>query len=236
MSKPPQEPTMQLPLDLPLEASARREDLIESPANSNRCRYDRCMAGLAGQSGRSGPVRLARANRTCPSVWISAAGGTVCPMTNLTDHLEELQNCLQSGGNVLLEDAGAGFIDEDCTVSSSEFCTGSWMPLPDYITVLAAGMERAIAGSSFTIARSEQVVELLEPDDLLLKQVMVKLLADRQLMVDEKIYRTTALLRMERSLETAARLVAEVDAEALSRKTPISRSIAAQVLARMGME
>jgi len=223
---------MQLPLDLQLEASAMREDLIESPANSTAVAmidawpdWPGSLAVLAGPVG-SGKSHLS-------SVWISAAGGTACPMSNLSDHLEELQNCLQSGGNILLEDAGAGIIDETalfhllnsvreagchCLITSRSWPLEWNVQLPDLLSRL----------------RAAQVVELLEPDDLLLKQVMVKLFADRQLMVDEKIIDYCAL-RMERSLETAACLVAEVDAEALSRKTPISRSIAAQVLARMGM-
>ena len=89
MSKPPQEPTIQLPLELPMEASARREDLIESPANSTAVAmidawpdWPGSLAVLAGPVG-SGKSHLS-------SVWISAAGGIVCPMTDLSDHLEDL--------------------------------------------------------------------------------------------------------------------------------------------------
>ena len=79
-----------------------------------------------------------------------------------------------------------------------------------------------------------QLVELDEPDDSLLKQVMVKLFADRQLQVDPGLV-DFCVLRMERSLEFAANLVDRIDRIALARKKTISRKIATQALSELGM-
>lgn len=72
-------------------------------------------------------------------------------------------------------------------------------------------------------------VELEPPDDELLRAVLVKLFADRQLRVDEKVI-AYLLPRMERSLSAAQRLVAALDAAALRERRNITRQLAAKVL------
>lgn len=79
--------------------------------------------------------------------------------------------------------------------------------------------------------RASPVVELGLPDDALLRGVLVKHFADRQLGVDEAVI-SYALARMERSLDAARRLVAEIDARALAEKAEVTRSFVAKVLAR----
>ena len=77
--------------------------------------------------------------------------------------------------------------------------------------------------------KSATVVEIGEPDDEMLAQVIVKLFADRQIAVDE---RTVSFLvtRMERSLDAAQQAVARMDELALSRRGPITRALAGEVL------
>jgi chromosomal replication initiation ATPase DnaA len=70
------------------------------------------------------------------------------------------------------------------------------------------------------------------PDDSLLRQVLVKLFADRQLLVDRAVI-DYLLKRMERSLEAARLLVEEIDREALVENRRISRALAAQVHERL---
>lgn len=71
------------------------------------------------------------------------------------------------------------------------------------------------------------------PDDALLRVVLVKLFADRQLAVDPQVI-AYLLLRMERSMEAARRLVAEVDRQALMLKRGVSRAVAAAALESLG--
>ena len=75
-------------------------------------------------------------------------------------------------------------------------------------------------------------VELESPDDMLLRAVLVKLFADRQLRVDEKVI-AYLLPRMERSLSAARRLVAALDDAALEERRNITRQLAAKVLEEM---
>ena len=67
------------------------------------------------------------------------------------------------------------------------------------------------------------------PDDALLKTVMLKHFADRQLAIDPKVLDFLAL-RVERSLAAAAVAVAAVDRAALGSGRKISRQLVAEVL------
>lgn len=71
------------------------------------------------------------------------------------------------------------------------------------------------------------------PDDGLLRVVLVKLFADRQLAVDPQIV-AYLLLRMERSMDAARGLVAEVDRQALMLKRGVTRAVAAAALDKLG--
>ncbi len=77
--------------------------------------------------------------------------------------------------------------------------------------------------------RAIPVVELNAPDDALLRAVLVKLFADRQLAVDESLigYLVT---RVERSFAGARAAVEELDREALRQKRPVTRTLAAETL------
>jgi chromosomal replication initiation ATPase DnaA len=73
------------------------------------------------------------------------------------------------------------------------------------------------------------VVALAPPDDALLRAVIVKLFADRQLAVDEGLvsYLTS---RVERSFADARAVVEQLDREALRLKRPVTRALASDVL------
>lgn len=73
-------------------------------------------------------------------------------------------------------------------------------------------------------------VELHEPDDALLKTVLVKLFADRQLVPDPTVIAFLSR-RMERSVAAAADIVEALDREALVEKRAVTRAMAARLLA-----
>jgi chromosomal replication initiation ATPase DnaA len=77
--------------------------------------------------------------------------------------------------------------------------------------------------------KAATVVEIGEPDEDLLAQVIIKLFADRQLNIDDKLV-GYIVARMERSLEAAQRIVDQLDRLALARGARITRSLAAEVL------
>jgi chromosomal replication initiation ATPase DnaA len=81
--------------------------------------------------------------------------------------------------------------------------------------------------------KAATVVEIGEPDEELLAQVIVKLFADRQLYIDDKLV-SYIVTRMERSLGSAQTIVERLDRLALGRGTRITRQLAAEVLNEVG--
>lgn len=77
--------------------------------------------------------------------------------------------------------------------------------------------------------RAIPLVSLSAPDDALLRALLVKLFADRQLAVDQTLIGYIAT-RIERSFAAARAAVEELDREALRLKRPVTRALAADTL------
>lgn len=80
--------------------------------------------------------------------------------------------------------------------------------------------------------RSLPVVRISEPDDALLRGVLVKLFADRQLAVEPRVIAHLAR-HVDRSLAAVNSVVAEVDRLALTSHRRVTRTLAAEALARI---
>lgn len=76
--------------------------------------------------------------------------------------------------------------------------------------------------------RALPVVALAPPDDALLRAVIVKLWADRQIAVDEALVSYVAN-RIERSFAAARAAVIALDREALRQQRPVTRALAAEL-------
>jgi chromosomal replication initiation ATPase DnaA len=76
--------------------------------------------------------------------------------------------------------------------------------------------------------RAIPTLRLGPPDEPLLRAVLVKLFADRQLQVDEGLV-SFLLGRIERSIPAAKSAVARLDAEALRLRRPVNRTLAAEL-------
>jgi chromosomal replication initiation ATPase DnaA len=77
--------------------------------------------------------------------------------------------------------------------------------------------------------RAVPVVTLAAPDDAMLRAVLVKLFADRQIAVDEALI-SYLIVRIERSFAAARAVVATLDREALRRQRPVTRALAGEIL------
>jgi chromosomal replication initiation ATPase DnaA len=80
--------------------------------------------------------------------------------------------------------------------------------------------------------RLAPVAAIGPPDDDLMRAVLVKLLIERQLVVDTRVVSYIAM-RLERSLDTARSFVEALDREALARQSRVTRAIAGDVLMSM---
>ncbi len=79
--------------------------------------------------------------------------------------------------------------------------------------------------------RAVPVVTLAAPDDAMLRAVLVKLFADRQIAVDEALI-SYLVVRIERSFAAARAIVATLDREALRRQRPVTRALAGEISGR----
>lgn len=77
-----------------------------------------------------------------------------------------------------------------------------------------------------------RVTEIGAPDEALIRTVMLKQFADRQLDIDPKVLELMAL-HVDRSLQAAAAAVAAVDRAALAKGRKISRQLVNEVLANV---
>ena len=213
----------QIPLELPLEASSAREDLITGPSNRLAVALiDRWpdwpsnTVILAGPVG-SGKSHLAR-------IWAERSGASILDAAAIPQAGE----LPFPGRCAVVEDAGHGRIDEEGLFHL-------------YNTVRAHGGSLLLTSREFpaawqiTIAdlasriRSAHVVELAEPDDALLSAVITKLFSDRQMEVPPALV-SYLVARMERSLGVAAEIVSWLDREALARRARVTRALAAEAL------
>ncbi len=214
----------QLPLDLPVAERRGREDWIVSTANAEATALiDRWpdwpseVVLLIGPTG-SGKSHLSR-------LFAEASGALIVPAGDLADGDP---TALAARGAVVLEDVGAG-VDETALfhllnavrqagarlLLTAETPPIAWgLALPDLISRLRAATPVALA----------------EPDDALLEALLAKLFADRQTVVDPALLGWLAR-RVERSFAAARALVAALDRAALAAKSPVTRGLAARVLA-----
>jgi chromosomal replication initiation ATPase DnaA len=79
--------------------------------------------------------------------------------------------------------------------------------------------------------RALPLIEIAPPDPALLRAVLVKHFADRQLAVEPHVIAHLALY-MEQSMAAAAAIAAELDRAAMASHRRITRGLAAQILAR----
>ncbi len=77
------------------------------------------------------------------------------------------------------------------------------------------------------------LVTILPPDDAVLRAVLVKLFADRQLSVEPPVI-DYVMLRMERSLGAARAVVAEIDRLSLSLQRSVTRQVASSAMKSLG--
>jgi chromosomal replication initiation ATPase DnaA len=214
----------QLALALEHAESFAREDFLSGPSNAAAAAlieawpdWPTAAVVLVGPEG-SGKSHLA-------AIWAADAGARFLAARALAD--ADLPATLATGA-VVVEDLAAGAFDERALFHLLNLGREQ----AAYILITA---RTAPAGWSFAIRdlgsrlKALPAVELTAPDDLLLRAVLVKLFADRQLDVDEGLVGYVAL-RIERSFAGARAAVARLDAEAMRQKRPLTKALAADIL------
>jgi chromosomal replication initiation ATPase DnaA len=213
----------QLALALDHAESRAREDFLEGPSNAAALAlvdhwpdWPHSAVALVGPRG-SGKSHLA-------AIWASQSGARFLSGRAL----ESLAvPAALATGALVVEDIAANDVDDRAlfhllnlareerahVLLTSETAPSTWtFELPDLVSRL----------------RALPAVTLDAPDDRLLRAVLVKLFADRQLAVDEALV-SYLMSRMERSFSAARAAVERLDREALRRGRPVNRALAADL-------
>lgn len=222
--------TRQLAFQLPLREARGREDFFVSPANALALAALDGWAGwpgrkavLTGQPG-SGKSHLAQ-------VWATTTGAGVVAAPDLP--AQDLPGL--AAGAVVVEDADR--IGGDARAEAALFHLHNLLAAAAQpLLVTAATPPRDWDLQLPDLASRMQaatVIRLQPPDDTLLRAVLAKQFADRQLHVAPHVVEWLAA-RMTRSLAAARTVVADLDARALAEGRPVTRQMAADWLARDG--
>ena len=222
MSKPPV--PRQLALALDHAESHAREDFLEGPTNAAALAlverwpdWPSKMMVLLGPEG-SGKSHLA-------AIWADAAGARFLSARALSTALPPVA---LATGALVVEDIAAGEFDERALFHLLNLAREDRAFLLLTARTAPAGWTLTVPDLASRL-KSLPLVSLEAPDDALLRGVMIKLFADRQLTVDESLISFLAN-RIERSVTTARAVVAELDREAMRRQRPLTRALAAEIL------
>ena len=216
--------SLQLVLALGHAESFAREDFIAGPSNAAALALiDRWpdwpgrIIALVGEEG-AGKSHLAEA-------WGEKSGARFLAGRLLDD--ADLPAALSTGA-LVIEDLTPPWFDEVTLFhllnlaqqqGADVLLTTRWPPalwpvsLPDLSSRL----------------RALPVVSVAPPDERLLRALMLKLAADRQIELDDNVV-NFLLARIERSCSGVREAIAQLDREALRQKRPVSRALAAELL------
>ncbi|PWL18270.1 hypothetical protein DKP76_10600 [Falsochrobactrum shanghaiense] len=222
----------QIPLNLEHQPAYHRDDLIVTASNHTAVELiDRWpnwltpVAVLAGPTG-AGKTHLAE-------IWRATTGALLLDPKSITQEAV----AIAAERPILIDNIGDEPFDETGLfhLINSVRLNAAQGPGP---SLLMTSRHRPI---NWNVAlpdlasrlKAATVVEIAEPDDLLLSGVVYKLFADRQVSVEPHVV-SYLVSRMERSLLSAIRLVERLDRAALEQKTRITRTLAAHVLSKTG--
>src|SRR5262249_40312980 len=218
----------QLAFPLDHAASYAREDFLSGPSNA---------AALAlVETWPDWPARAAVLTRPAgagqshlAAIWAARSGGRFLTGGSLTETV--LPDALATHA-LLVEDLAPGEFDERALFHLINLAREEAAYLLFPTASPPAGWAVAIPDLASRL-KALPVVTLAPPDDALLRAVLVKLFADRQLAVDEALV-GYVVTRIERTFQAARAVVARLDQAAIERKRPLTRALTAEGLREGG--
>jgi chromosomal replication initiation ATPase DnaA len=213
----------QLVLALDHAISFAREDFLEGPSNAKALALierwpdwpDR-LAVLVGPEG-SGKSHLA-------AIWAQMTGARILSAKLLGE--TDLPHAFATGA-LVVEDLELEGLNERALFHLINMAREQQVDVLLTARTAPAGFDVRIRDLHSRL-RVLPVVALDAPDDALLRMLIVKLAADRQLAVDEALVNYLAN-RIERSFASVRAAIALLDEEALRQHRPVTRALAAEL-------
>ena len=213
----------QLVLALDHGESFAREDFLAGPTNETALAlierwpdWPSSVMALVGPEA-SGKSHLA-------SIWAEISGARILSASLLSG--ADVPMALATGA-LVVEDLAAQDLDERALFhllnlareeSAFVLVTGRASPASFAVTIPDLGSR----------LRALPIVSLAAPDEALLRALLVKLAADRQLVLDDALI-SFLINRIERSVAAAREAVARLDREAMRLRRPVTRALAAEI-------
>jgi chromosomal replication initiation ATPase DnaA len=214
----------QLTFDLPHRAALGAEDFLVSDCNVAVVKlvdawpdWQAPVQLLIGPPA-SGKTHLVR-------VWQGRSGAVALDPAHLGIALLDR---LVSGSSIVVEDADRAGYDEKTLFHLLNLAREKRLFVLLTARVSPNRWDTSLADLTSRLS-AVPVTEIGTPDEALLRTVMLKQFADRQLDIDPKVLAFLAL-RIDRSLEAAAAAVEAVDRAALRSGRKISRQLVAEAL------
>jgi chromosomal replication initiation ATPase DnaA len=218
-------PPRQLALALPHADSFGREDFLPGPSNEAALTlieswpdWPARVVAVVGPEG-SGKSHLA-------AIWAANAGARFLAGRALG--LSQVPTALATGA-LVVEDVGER-PDERALFHLLNLAREDGAYVLFTARTAPAAWNIGLADLASRLRAVPSVI-LSPPDDALLRALLVKLFADRQVLVDEALL-TYLSTRLERSFAAAGAAVDLLDHEALRRRRPITRALAAELFER----
>jgi chromosomal replication initiation ATPase DnaA len=213
----------QLALALDHPVSFAREDFLSGPSNLAAFAlierwpdWPGRIVALVGPEG-SGKSHLA-------AIWAEAAGARVLSAKLLS--VTDVPSALATGA-LVVEDLEATGLDEQALFHLINLAREE----DAYVLLtgrLAVGSFPVTIRDLASRLRAVPTVMLTPPDDALLRSLLIKLAADRQLALDEPLV-NYLVNRIERSFAAARAAVQKLDDEAMRQHRPVTRALAAEL-------
>ena len=218
------ETTAQIPFDLPISSRLGRDDFLSAPANQAALmmieewpNWPNRTLGIYGPPG-SGKSHLL-------AIWAQRSQAQIFPSSALPSLEELLQRNPSAIGIDDIDQLGdetalfhlLNFANEHqafVVMTARRLLRSDEVTLPDLLSRLRLALS----------------LEIDAPDEALVRAVLEKLFKDRQLIVDAPAL-DYATLRLDRSLEAVRAFVAAIDRAALAQGRPVTRALAAEILA-----
>ncbi len=219
--------TGQLSIPLGHAVSLKREDFFVSESNAVAAALiDSWPDWPANAVVLCGPAGVGKSHLA--QAWADRAGANIKSANGL---MEADVPDLVAQGAVLVEDVDQGLASENALFHLINLVREQNAYLLLTGRALPSAWNFALPDLNSRL-RAMSIGEIVEPDEQLLKAVLAKLFADRQLRVDAVVI-NYMVLRMPRSMRAARDLVIDVDAAALARGRAVTQAVARDCLEKL---
>ena len=222
--KPARAASAQLAFDLACRSALGAEDFLVAPSNREAVALvDRWPEWPHWAAVVVGPARSGKSHLA--NVWRLKSGAIALDRKELDIALVARSSEITT---ILVEDIDQGIANEQALFHLLNLAREHRLSILITSRIAPGDLDITLPDLRSRM-RALPVVSIYEPDENLLRAVLVKHFSDRQLMVEPPVIDYLATY-MERSMEAAARVVEQIDQKTLATRRRVSQTLAREIL------